>query len=48
MFGIVDQKTIDEINILNATKLGLTRAIEGLKTKPNIIMVDALNNIYRL
>ena len=45
MFGIVDQKTIDEINILNATKLGLTRAIEGLKTKPNIIMVDALNNI---
>ena len=43
--GIVDQKTIDQINILNATKLGLKIALEGLKVKPNIIMVDALTNI---
>jgi ribonuclease HII len=43
--GIVDQKTIDEINILNATKLALKRAIEGLEVKPNIILVDALTNI---
>ena len=43
--GIVDQKTIDEINILNATKLGVKLALEGLKTKPEIIMVDALNNM---
>lgn len=46
--GIVDQRTIDEINILNATKLGLKIALEGLKQKPEIIMVDALNNIDTL
>lgn len=43
--GIVDQNTIDEINILNATKLGVQRALEGLKQKPDLIMVDALNNL---
>ncbi len=43
--GIVDQKTIDEINILNATKLGVKLALEGLKQKPEIIMIDALNNL---
>lgn len=46
--GIVDQKTIDEINILNATKLGVKLALEGLKQKPEVIMVDALNNIDTL
>lgn len=46
--GIVDQKTIDEINILNATKLGVKRALEGLSQKPDIIMVDALNNMDTL
>ena len=39
---------IDEINILNATKLALTRAIEGLKIKPDLILVDALTNINTL
>lgn len=43
--GIVDQKTIDEINILNATKLGLKLAIEQMKVKPDLILVDALNSI---
>ena len=43
--GIVDQKKIDEINILNATKLALKMAVEGLNPKPDVIMVDALNNI---
>lgn len=43
--GIVDQNKIDEINILNATKLALKMAVEGLHTKPDVIMVDALNNI---
>lgn len=46
--GIVDQKTIDEINILNATKLGVKLALEGLSQKPEIIMVDALNNMDTL
>lgn len=43
--GIADQNEIDEINILNATKLALTRAIEELKIKPDLILVDALTNI---
>ena len=46
--GIVDQKTIDEINILNATKLGVKLALEQMKTKPDLIMVDALNNMDTL
>lgn len=46
--GIVDQKKIDEINILNATKLGVKLALEGLKQRPDIIMIDALNNIDTL
>ena len=46
--GIVDERTIDEINILNATKLGVKLALEGLKQKPDVIMVDALNNMDTL
>ena len=46
--GIADQNEIDEINILNATKLALTRAIEGLEIKPDLILVDALTNINTL
>ena len=43
--GIIYQDEIDEINILQATKKGVTEAIKQMKTKPNIIMVDALNGI---
>ncbi len=43
--GIVDQKEIDEINILNATKKALTMAIKSLKIKPDRILVDALEHI---
>ena len=43
--GIIDQKRIDEINILNATKEGLTKAIKELKVKPQRILVDALTHI---
>ena len=43
--GIVNQNEIDEINILNATKKGLTESIKGLEVKPERIVVDALNNI---
>lgn len=46
--GIVDQKTIDDINILNATKLGVKLALEGLTQRPDVIMVDALNNMDTL
>lgn len=46
--GIIDQKEIDEINILNATKKGLTTAIKELKVKPDRIIVDALDKIDTL
>ena len=34
---------IDEINILNATKLAMKRAIEGLNIKPDYLLLDAIN-----
>ena len=54
--GIIDQKEIDEINILQATKKGLTTAIKDMEaklakkpeleiTKPDAILVDALTKI---
>lgn len=46
--GIIDQKEIDRINILNATKEGLTTAIKSLQVKPDRIIVDALNGIDTL
>jgi len=46
--GIIDQKEIDEINILNATKKGLTTALSELTQKPDIILVDALTRIDTL
>lgn len=38
----VDEKTIDSINILNATKLGMKQAIEGLSVKPELVLIDAV------
>lgn len=38
----VDEKTIDEINILNATKLGMKKALERLKITPDIVLIDAV------
>ena len=43
--GIVNENTIDEINILQATKKGLTNSIKELKIVPNLILVDALREI---
>ena len=43
--AIIDKQDIDELNILNATKKGVTEAIKGLETKPELILVDALNGI---
>lgn len=53
--AIIDQKEIDRINILNATKEGLTICIKELEKdlkeknrgfeKPDIILVDALTKI---
>lgn len=38
----VDERTIDRINILNATKQGMKRALDGLKVKPDIVLIDAV------
>ena len=46
--AIIDQKEIDDINILNATKKGLTQALMQLSEKPDIILVDALTGIDTL
>ena len=35
--GIIDQIKIDEINILEATRLGVKEAVQELKQKPDII-----------
>jgi ribonuclease HII len=43
--GIIYQDEIDEINILQATKKGLTKAIEAMDVIPNVILVDALTGI---
>ena len=43
--AIIGQDVIDEINILNATKQGVTNVVEGLDIKPDLIIVDALNHI---
>lgn len=38
--GIIDEKQIDEINILEATKLAMRLAIENLPQLPDIALVD--------
>lgn len=43
--AIVGQDVIDEINILNATKQGVTQIIDELDVKPDLILVDALEHI---
>lgn len=39
----LDNEYIDEVNILNATKDAMKRAIESLDVKPDVVLVDALN-----
>ena len=46
--GIIDQEEIDEINILQSTKKGLTMALKEMKQKPDAILVDALTGIDTL
>ena len=38
----IDERTIDEINILNATKLGMKKALEKLNVRPDIVLIDAV------
>lgn len=41
--GIVDEKIIDEINILNATREAMRTAVWGLDVVPDYLLVDAEN-----
>lgn len=40
--GIIDEKCIDDINILNATKKAMVTAVEGLAQTPEILLIDAV------
>ena len=40
--GVIDNIIIDEINILEATKLAMKQAVEGLGATPDYILIDAL------
>ena len=46
--AIIGQDEIDDINILNATKKGLTISLKELTVKPDLILVDALEHIDTL
>lgn len=46
--AIIGQDEIDDINILNATKKGLTMSLKELTVKPDLIIVDALEHIDTL
>ena len=39
---LIDEKTIDTINILNATKLGMLTCLESIEPKPDITLIDAV------
>lgn len=43
--GIIDNKVIDEINILEATRLAMKQAIENLKVQPDYLLIDAETHI---
>lgn len=38
--GVVNHKEIDEINILNASFLGMHRAVDQLKVTPQLLLID--------
>ena len=40
--GVVDAKTIDEINIYEASRKAMLEAIEGLSVKPEYVLTDAM------
>ncbi|MCI9015998.1 MAG: ribonuclease HII [Clostridia bacterium] len=46
--GIISQEEIDTINILNATKKGVTSSLKEIETKPDLILIDALKGIDTL
>lgn len=41
----IDEKTIDEINILEATKKCMANAINNMSVKPDVVLVDAVKGL---
>jgi len=41
--GVVDVDTIDRVNILNATRMAMEMAVNDLKVRPDILLIDALS-----
>ncbi len=39
---VIDEKIIDDINILNATKLGMKNCIDKLDKMPDVVLIDAV------
>ncbi|MDE6029656.1 MAG: ribonuclease HII [Clostridiales bacterium] len=42
---MVDRRVIDRINILQATKQGMVQAISGLKVRPDLAVIDAVDKL---
>jgi ribonuclease HII len=40
--GIVDEKTIDDINILNAAKMAMKKAVDQVSPVPELLLIDAV------
>ena len=40
----IDEKKIDEINILEASRLAMAKAVDQLEVKPDLVLVDGLPN----
>lgn len=40
--GMVEAPVIDEVNILEATKMAMVKSLSSLKKKPNVLLIDAL------
>ncbi|MBC8284475.1 MAG: ribonuclease HII [Nitrospinae bacterium] len=43
--GIVDEKVIDEINILQAARLAMKQAVEKLQISPDLLLIDGNQKI---
>ena len=43
--GVVWHDVIDEINILNAAKLAMEKAINGMETEPGYVLCDAIESL---
>jgi ribonuclease HII len=40
--GVVDEKRIDSMNILNATKLAMKKSVDQVEPKPDLLLIDAV------